>query len=284
MNRLQMSPRRTAAASPKVEAEVDRVSTTVGLRVRDARVARGWSVRRLAEVAELSVDMVYRVEAGEPASWQTAARLSVALGRRLEIDLVDQRRREARPNLAVDLVHSAMGEFEARHMRERGLPVGIDEPYQHYQFAGRADVVAWDLARRALLHIENRTRFPDFQDMAGGFNAKRAYLGQALAARIGVRSWASETHVIVALWSSEVLHALRLRTESFRALCPDVTAAVDGWWSGEPPSEGRASILIVLDPMTSGRAREYAGLDAALAARPRYRSYSDLAARLARAA
>ena len=36
-------------------------------------------------------------------------------------------------------------------------------------------------------------------------------------------------HVIAALWSSEVLHALRLRTASFRALCPgsDAVAFAD---------------------------------------------------------
>jgi len=284
LNRRPMSPRRIAGASPRVIAEVGRVSATFGVRVRDARLAHGWTVRELADRAGLSPDMVYRVEAGAPASSLTATRLAIALERRLEIDLVDRRRRATRPDLAVDVVHSAMGEFEAAHLRRARFAVGIDEPYQHFQFAGRGDVVAWDGERRAFLHVENRTRFPDFQDMAGGFNAKRAYLGQALADRIGVRRWASETHVIAALWSSEVLHALRLRRESFRALCPDDRANLDLWWSGEPPEGPRSSILVVLDPLASGRARPYCDLDAALVARPRYRSYSELASRLARAA
>ena len=55
-----------------------------------------------------------------------------------------------------------MGEYEASHLRALGFKVGIDEPYQHYQFAGRADLVAWDVDARAFLHIENGTRFPDF--------------------------------------------------------------------------------------------------------------------------
>ncbi len=174
--------------------------------------------------------MVYRIEAGRAAPSRASASVAVALGRRLELQLVDSRQRAVRPDLAKDLVHSAMGEFEARHLARTAAHVGIDEPYQHYQFAGRADVVAWDVERRALLHLENRTRFPDFQDMAGTFNAKRAYLGGAIGERLGIRHWASETHVIVGLWSAEVLHALRLRHASFRALCPDDAAGFAAWW------------------------------------------------------
>lgn len=283
-NTLEMSPRRAAKPPPKVESEVVRVAGTFGMRVRDARLARGWSIRQLAERAGLSAGMVHRVEAGGPASLKTATSLTVALDRRLEMDLVDPRRRSGRSPLGVDLVHSLMGEVEAGHLRRGGFGVGIDEPYQHYQFAGRADVVAWDLERRALLHIENRTRFPDFQDMAGAFNSKRAYLGQGLGERLGVSTWLSETHVIAALWSSEVLHALRLRTESFRALCPDGTAAIDAWWSGAAPARGRTSVLVALDPMATGRARPYVGLEDAMTVRPRHRGYAELAARLDRAA
>jgi hypothetical protein len=172
----------------------------------------------------VSVQVIYLIEAGRPASPEAVIRLATTLGLRLEVQLVDPRRRD-RPQRPADPVHSAMGEVEARRLRELGRPVGVDEPYQHYQFAGRADVVSWDLDARALLHIENRTRFPDFGEMAGAFNAKRAYLGAALAERVGISRWASETHIIAALWSSEVLHAIRLRPESFRALCPDGSAA-----------------------------------------------------------
>lgn len=269
----------------RIEAEVRRVSVTFGTRVRDARIARGWTVRELARRAGLSANMVYRVEAGHPASSQTAARLGLELDRRLEVDLVDARRRSAaRPSLSVDIVHSAMGEFEAAHLRRLGFHVGIDEPYQHYQFAGRADVVAWDLDRRTLLHIENRTRFPDLQAMAGAFNAKRAYLGEELASRAGVRAWVSETHIIVGLWSAEVLHVVRLRQQSFRALCPDDSSVFDRWWQGAPPVQGRAAAFVVLDPLTEGRARTHVGLEAALQARPRYRAYAELAVRMSSAA
>ncbi|MBA2255354.1 MAG: hypothetical protein H0W07_09595 [Chloroflexi bacterium] len=74
-----------------------------------------------------------------------------------------------------------MGELEARHLREAGFAIAVDEPYQHYQFAGRADLLAWDVEQRALLHCENRTLFPDMQGTAGAWNAKRAYLARVIA-------------------------------------------------------------------------------------------------------
>jgi hypothetical protein len=219
------------------------------------------------------------MEAGRAVSAEAAVRLVTALGLRLEMDLIDPRRRD-RPQRTTDWVHSAMGEVEARHLRELGRPVGVDEPYQHYQFAGRADVVSWDTDARALLHIENRTRFPDFGEMAGAFNAKRAYLGAALADRVGISRWTSETHVIAALWSSEVLHAIRLRPESFRALCPDGSATFAAWWIGQPLPRGMTSTLVVFDPLASSRQRKFVGLDEALTVRPRHRGYADAASKL----
>lgn len=213
-------------------------------------------------------------------SSEAAVRVAHGLGRRLEFELVDPRRRLPRAELSTDVVHSAMGEFEAAHLRSRGYGVGIDEPYQHYQFAGRADLVAWDSDSRAFLHIENRTRFPDLQEVAGSFNAKRAYLGAALGERLGVRRWASETHVIAALWSSEVLHAVRMREQSFRAICMDPSDAFAAWWAGNPPGEGATSTLVVMDPLASGRERPFVGLEAALTVRPRHRGYAALAALL----
>jgi len=164
-----MSPRpfRIPAADPASEA-LARFWATLGIRLRDARLARGLTVAELAARAGTSRSSVYEAETGRPTSLEAIARLAQGLGLRIETELVDPRqRRGARQDLSVDPVHSAMGEFEARHFRALGLAVGIDEPYQHYQFAGRADLIAWDLDRRALLHIENRTRFPDFQQVCG---------------------------------------------------------------------------------------------------------------------
>jgi transcriptional regulator with XRE-family HTH domain len=227
-----MSPRLfTLPASEAVTAALTRFWVTLGTELRDARLARNWDVGVLVSRAGVSRSVLYEVEAGRSRSLEAVVRVATALGLRLDPVLMDPRKRPERLKRAADPVHSFMGEFEARGLRVLGYGIGLDEPYQHYQFAGRADLVAWDVKDRALLHIENRTRFPDFQEMAGSFNAKRAYLGRALAARLGFGRWESETHVLAALWSSEVLHAIRLRPDSFRSLCPirSKSSATGGW-------------------------------------------------------
>ena len=174
-----------------------------------------------------------------------------------------------------------MGEFEAARLVAFGRHVGIDEPYQHYQFAGRADVIAWDADAGALLHIENRTRFPNLQEAAGSWNAKRSYLADEMRTRANVRRWRSVTHVMACLWSAEVMHALRLRTSTFRALCPDPVHAFESWWSGDlPVGRGSHSALVVLDPLATGRRRQFIDLELALTSKPRHRGYADVAAKL----
>lgn len=275
-----MSPRKLSEpASPRSHAGLRAFHAVLGTRLNEARIDRGWPVERLATESGVSRGLVYLALRGGSVSLEAALRMVGALGLKLEWDLVDPRRKTPRPRQ--DVVHSAMGEFEARHLGRLGYKRAIDEPYQHYQFAGRADLVAWDVDAQALLHIENRTRFPDFQEAAGAFNAKRAYLGGSLAERVGIKKWRSETHVMVCLWSSEVLHSLRLRTESFRALCPDDPATFARWWSGSPPKHAVTSVLVLLDPLATGRQRPFISLEQALTARPRHTGYAAVAERLA---
>jgi hypothetical protein len=176
-----------------------------------------------------------------------------------------------------DVVHSAMGECEAAHLARLGLTVAMDEPYQHYQFARRADVLAWDLANSRLLH--NREQVTN----RGRPGARRRLqretcltLPPAIGERLGVgpRGWQTVSHVLVALWSSEVLHALRMRTATFRALCPDPADTFAAWWSGALPPVGSTSTLVILDPaLAIGWHRRWIGLDDldAAAALPRLR-------------
>jgi hypothetical protein len=117
--------------------------------------------------------------------------------------------------------------------------------------------------------------------MAGTFNAKKAYLGAILAERLGVRRWRCETHVIAGIWSAEVLHSLRIRRQTFRALCPNPPEGFASWWSGSPPPRGISSELIVIDPLASGRRRVFISLESALdGADPRHRGYADVASKL----
>lgn len=275
-----MSPRRLTPEPPDpVRRTVERIAHHAGAVVRDERIRRRWTIRELADRAGVSPALVHAVEDGRPATLESYARLAHPLGLRPELELLGPERRRHAERLA-DAVHAAMGDLEASRIAATGAVVRLDEPYQRFRFAGRADLLAWRLDDRALLHIENRTRFPDLQDAFGSFNAKRVYLPDVLAERLGVRTWRSVTHVMAVLWSAEVLHLVRRRAASFRAVCPDPSDAFAAWWSGSTaPVGGTPSTLVLLDPAARGRQQVWLDLDQALAsARPRHRGYADAAA------
>lgn len=257
--------------------DLARIAVGLGAAVREERRRRGLSLRNVARAAGVALGTAHAVEAGRICSLDTYVRLADALRLNAEFQLVDPRRREPATRRAEDPVHAAMGEAEAALLRGLGYKVGIDEPFQHFQFAGRADLVAWSPERRAFLHIENRTRFPNLQEAFGSFNAKRSYLGAELAARAGVDRWRSETHVIAALWSAEVLHTLRKHEASFASVCPDPSTAWGAWLGGDPPPTGRESILVIFDPAEGRRRdrRRWVGANELLGVRPRYRDYAD---------
>ncbi|HUG48987.1 MAG TPA: helix-turn-helix transcriptional regulator [Candidatus Limnocylindria bacterium] len=251
------------------------MTVVLGREAFDERTSKGWTLREVAGKAGLSVSTAHRVETGQPVSIGAYLRVAVALG--LDPDFA-LRRRPATTQRQADPVHSAMGEVEATVLRSPAHVLLLDEPYQHYQFAGRADVAVIDRDARALLHIENRTRFPDLQAFAGVWNAKRAYLAPELARRYGVAGgFTSVDHVVVALWSAEVLHTLRLRLQTFKSLCPDEPDGFASWWAGGAhPEPGVRSTLVVFDPLEGQRRtrRRWIGLDQLDGADGRYRGYA----------
>jgi transcriptional regulator with XRE-family HTH domain len=254
--------------------------------VRSERLRRRWPLRELADRAGVSAGHLHELESGVPVSLETYCRVTTALDLWPELIASDPRQRQRARGHGEDFVHAVMGELEAGHLRAKGFGVGMDEPYQHYQFAGRADVIAWDRTRAALLHIENRTAFPNIQEALGSYSAKRSYLADVLAGRLGIedRQWHRVSHAIVGLWSAEVLHALRLRTETFRAACPDPAIDVHDWWAGRlPAGRGVTSSLVLLDPSPNVLDQlRFATLDDVPRIRPRYRDYADAVARLNR--
>lgn len=270
-------PQQSVACDRRADREVRRITVILGTAVREERLRRRMTLSQVAEVSGVGLTTIHDIEAGRVGSLETYIRLADALRLRAAFELADPRRREPTTRRAIDPVHAAMGEAEAAHLRGLGYRVGIDEPFQHYQFAGRADVVAWSVERRTLLHLENKTQFPDLQDAFGTFNTKRSYLGAKMAARVGLPQWRSETHVIAALWSAEVLHSIRTHEASFESVCPGPVDPFDAWWRKDPPTTGRHSVLVLFDPaegLHRGRRRWLALADLANA-RPRYRDYAD---------
>ena len=275
-----MSPPSTRQPpAPAAASLAGRVAAAIGTAARDERRRRQWTAGEVARRAHVSPATVTNVEAGRRASLDVYARLALVLGLSLDVSTVGTRGRGERAG--TDFVHAAMGELEAGKLAALGYRVAIDHPYQHYQFAGRADLLAWAVEPARLLHIENRTRFPDLQQVAGSFNAKRHYLAPVLADQLGIGRFASMTHVMVALWSSEVIHSIRIRQATFRALCPDPDSRVRAWLEGDPPATASSSSLVLLDLFATQQSRMLVGLDGVLAGvRPRIRGYREAAERL----
>lgn len=260
----------------EIERRVAALAGHLGRVVLDERHRRRLTLRDLGTMAGVSPSHVRWLEAGHAASFESYIRVGAALGLRAEFDLIDPRRRGT--GRVEDPVHATMGEWIAARLARPGVGISFDEPFQHYQFAGRADVLAWSVDERAMLHIENRTRFPNLQDAFGSYNAKRRYLPRILAERLGIRGgFASVSHVMAGLWSSEVLHAVRRHRSSFAAVCPDGLQAFEAWLAGGGMPAGVTSSFVLLDPMESGRRRSYVGSGDLDAVRSRYRGYADAA-------
>jgi transcriptional regulator with XRE-family HTH domain len=155
----------------------------IAAEIQEERRRRGLQLSELAKRAGMAISTVHRIESGAPASLVGYARLAEALDLDLRLTLRPEPTSRVRD---VDPGRAAMGEVEARHLGAFGHMIRLDEPYQHFQFAGRADLVAINPDARALLHLENRTRFPDIQAYAGSWNQKRIYLAPELAKRFGV--------------------------------------------------------------------------------------------------
>jgi transcriptional regulator with XRE-family HTH domain len=263
-----------------VGRDAGRLALTIGASVRDERRRRHITLRELSVSTGLSKSCIHDVECGEQASLPAYVTIARGLGLRVEFALADPRRKTGSQEGQADVVHAAMGEAQAERLRTRGFQVRLDEPYRHYQFAGRADVVAWHEDSAALFHIENKTEIDDVQAAFGSFNAKRAYLGAELAERLGVGKWRSETYVVCALWSADVLRTVRRHRSSAEAVWPDRPDAFEAWWSGLALRASRRSILVLFDPAEGVHSdrRRWVGLADLDGQRPRYRDYADAAA------
>jgi len=249
----------------------------LGTQVRAGRVRRRWTTERLSLEADVSRSLVHLVERGDQTSLETYARLGAALGLHLDVSLEDPRTK-VRPGHAQDPVHAAIVEVLAARYGVQSRHVGADEPFQHYQFAGRADVTAIDPVGPDLLHHEVKTAIPNVGELAGAWNVKRQYLAGALADRHSIRGgFRSVTHVLTVAWTAECLRVVRLREATVRSLGPDAPDAFARWRDGaRPAAAGTTSTVVVFDPVERLRAPAWSSLDDLGTLRPRHRGYAEL--------
>ncbi|MFN8621511.1 MAG: helix-turn-helix transcriptional regulator [Chloroflexota bacterium] len=261
-----------AIADPaSVALELDCACRSMGAAIRAGRQAQRLSLQGVAEAAALSRTVVGKIERGRPASLATYLRIADVLGMRLTWDL-----QPLSTTLDVeDAVHAAMGEVQARRFGVGSREVLIDEPYQHFRFAGRGDVVVVDRERRAMEHSENKTRIVNVGELGGSFNAKCLWLAEHVAERYRLPRFRSQTHVLVLLWSEEVLAVARTLGRTLRALGPSGIRPFAAWWDGSPLPGAHRSV-VVLDPIDRGTSQpQWASIEDALELRPRYRGYAD---------
>lgn len=288
-----MSPDTADHPTPQaVKTEAERLAMLTGARLRDRRRQLGWTIEAVAARAGVAAATLQRIETGDRGSLEMYVRLADAVDVDLAMDLASRPTEASQldvpevvsPPVAPagrmatesDLVHAAMGEQLLGMLASQGFECGVDEPWRNYQYSGRADVIAWDRPLRALFHSENRTAFPDVQDSLGRFNGKRAYLAGSIWERLGMdRPPRTELHVIVALWSMEVLETLRAYPGTFRAACPNPPDAFLAWLAGKPPTTGVASTLVLFDPFATGSQPRFASLREALdGVKPRIEGYA----------
>src|SRR3954469_13428292 len=111
-----MSPQKPVRPPSAATKSVTRIfHGRLAVRRDESRNERNWTAEQLADRAGISRGLVYRALRGEEVSLEATFRLVTALGLKLEWELVDPRLKSPRPRQ--DAVHSAMGEFEARHLR-----------------------------------------------------------------------------------------------------------------------------------------------------------------------
>ncbi len=272
-----MSPQPTVRPiTPAVLARLDALAASLGADVRATRQRRRWTTKQLAERAGLSRALVYRVERGDLSTLETYARLGAALALPIEVSFDDPRTRA--PRRAEDPVHAAIVEMLAARYATQDRLVVADEPFQHYQFAGRADLAVIDPAGPDLLHHEVKTAIANVGELAGAWNVKRQYLARALAERHAMPDgFRSVTHVLTIAWTAECLHVIRLREATIRSLGPDASETFEAWWRGaRPGAPAVISTVVVLDPVARPRAMAWAPLRDVRTLRPRHAGYADL--------
>lgn len=85
---------------------------------------------------------------------------------------------------------------------------------------------------------------------------------------------------MVVAWTAEVVRDLRRSEASIRSICPDEPLGFEAWWRGEPPTDGRRTEIVMLDPAPAaalGRRRRWVDLERAFAVTPRHKGYATLA-------
>ncbi|MEX1156736.1 MAG: helix-turn-helix domain-containing protein, partial [Chloroflexota bacterium] len=162
--------------------------------VRFLRRRQAWRQRDLGDRADVSRQMVSRIESGAIAAVTIASldRVATALGATMHVEL---RWRGEQLDRLMDASHAALQELVVRALRTTGWTSEVEVSFNWYGDRGRCDAVAFHPGTRTLLIVEAKTRLGDVQDLLGRLDVK-VRLGHQIARQLG---WPEPAHVIPCL-------------------------------------------------------------------------------------
>ncbi len=212
----------------------------VGLRVRAARIRRGWRQRDLAATAGLSDVTVSRIERGHLGATSLDAIRRVAAALEIRVELLPRSRAGDLERL-VNARHAALAEsVVGRLVALGGWLVRPKVSFSVYGERGVIDLLAWHAGQRALLVVELKTEIVDVGEILGTLDRKRR-LGARVGDDFGWRPATVSAWLIVGQGRTSRRRLVAHRA-TFDAALPDDGRTVRRWLR-RPTGEVRAVSL-----------------------------------------
>ncbi len=168
--------------------------TNIERAVRFLRLRKGWAQETLGDRAEVSREMVSRIERGDMRGMTLGSidRIARALGASIHLQL---RWHGEQLDRLIDAAHAAIQQSVADLLSSTGWLVRVEVSFNHYDDRGRADIVALHPITRILLIVEIKSALGDLQETLGRLDVK-VRLGRTLAHDL---AWSDVRAVIPAL-------------------------------------------------------------------------------------
>jgi transcriptional regulator with XRE-family HTH domain len=157
--------------------------TNIERAVRFLRLKKGWAQQALGDRADVSREMVSRMERGDlhGMTLNSINRIAGALGASVHVQLRWQGEQLDR---LMDAAHAAMQQSVAKQLTSFGWLVRVEVSFNHFGDRGRVDILAYHPILRVLLVTEIKSAVGDLQDTLGRLDVK-VRLGRQLARDLG---------------------------------------------------------------------------------------------------
>jgi transcriptional regulator with XRE-family HTH domain len=224
----------------------------IGIRIRAARIRRGWRQADLAAKAGVSASQVSRTERGHLDEMTLAALRRIAAALEIRIDL-SARSRAADLDRVVSARHAALAEEVLARLRTyAGWMARAEVTFASYGERGVVDIVAWHQPSRSLLLIELKTELVDIGEAIGTFDRKRR-LASTIAQSVGLEWRPARVGAwLVVAEGATTRRRIRAHALTFRSAFPANGATLRRWLS-EP--SGDVAALSVVANNRSGTVR-----------------------------